>query len=317
MSLNLNLDAQALGQCLTVAQKIAIRNALTKIKLQEKLDDIRFWGKINGAQSDYFIAVSTSITNTIAKSFYWSNDEGATFAQLPAPDEFVSAKAPKLRGAMLSGNPALKHKDPDAPPKVDEDGQPIEEDSDEEEEEEEEEPPVDEDEVDEDGNPIVRPPPPRRLTELERLSFAVRQIDSNTSLVPRGSIYMTATGELVPNTSFSGLSLEQARSLSSFQLLRPPQNAATLAAIRRAGVTNHHDCLDALAPAHSAAAGGSSKPSALEQWSLQVSESGLEVSLRSLLFPGFEFRLQAGSAQQHSGAYFGLGHKNEDLLFMI
>jgi len=45
---SLNLDAQALGQCLTVAQKLAIRNALLKIKLQEKLEDIRFWGKITG-----------------------------------------------------------------------------------------------------------------------------------------------------------------------------------------------------------------------------------------------------------------------------
>jgi hypothetical protein len=268
----------------------------------------------------WFLTVAFSVPVFLFSFISASNDEGATFAQLPAPDEFVSSKAPKLRGA-LSGNPALKHKDPDAGPKLDEDGQPIESD-DEEEEEEEEEEPVDEDEVDEDGNPVVRPPPPRKVSELERLSFAVRQIDASTSLVPRGAIYQTATGELRWNTSFTGLSIEQARQLNSFQLLRNPTLPATLAAIRKAGVTNHHDCLDALAPAHapassaSAAAGGAAGPKSGESWTLHVSESGLEVSLRSLLFPGFEYRLEAGS-NSYGGAYFGLGDKNDDLLFMI
>jgi hypothetical protein len=45
---SLNLDVSVLSQALTVAQKMAIRNALLKIKLQENLSDIKFWGKIMG-----------------------------------------------------------------------------------------------------------------------------------------------------------------------------------------------------------------------------------------------------------------------------
>ena len=131
---SLNLDVSVLSQSLTVAQKMAIRNALLKIKLQENLSDIKFWGKImgqtsehtattdarqsralpamtrcfvrccsricsraspmllalclfhcalccltcTGAQQDYFIAVSTSITNTITKKFYWRYAKAAT-----------------------------------------------------------------------------------------------------------------------------------------------------------------------------------------------------------------------------------------------
>lgn len=48
MSSSLNLDVTVLSQVLTVAQKLAIRNALLKIKLQENLSDIKFWGKIAG-----------------------------------------------------------------------------------------------------------------------------------------------------------------------------------------------------------------------------------------------------------------------------
>lgn len=305
MATGLNLDLSVLGQGLTIAQKLAIKNSLIKIKLQENKQDIRFWGKINGTQSDYFLAVSTSVSDSIQKDFYWSNDEGATFSQLPAPDDFVSSKAPKIRG-LFSGNPTLKHKDPDAPPPRDEDGNLIELDSDEEEEEEEEEA-FDEDEVDEDGNPIERPPPPRRLTELERLSFAVQQIEHDTGLVPRGSWYVTPTGEILRNPAFSGLSLEDARSLANYQLFRAPVLPATLAASRKAGVANHHAFLDTLA---------ASSAKLKHAWSMQVSEAGLEVSLRSLLYPGFEYQIEAGT-NSYAGAYFGTGEKNGDLLFML
>lgn len=305
MSSSLNLDLLVLGQGLTLAQKLAIKNALIKIKLQEKKQDIRFWGKINGTQSDYFLALSTTISDSISKQFYWSNDEGATFSQLPAPDAFVAAKAPKIRG-LFSGNPGFKHKDPDAPPPRDEDGNLIEEDEDEEEEEEEEQA-FDEEEVDEDGNPIERPPPPRRLTELERLSFAVQQIEHDTGVVPLGSYYVTATGDILRNPAFSGLSLDDARKLSSFQLLRTPILPQTLAATRKAGVANHHGFLDTLA-----LASGKAK----HTWSVHASDDGLEVSLRSLLYPGFEYRLEAGTLN-YQGGYMGTGEKNGDLLFML
>lgn len=261
-----------------------------------------------GAQQDYFIAVSTTITNAISKKFYYSNDEGATFAQLASADKFVRSKAPKIRG-MFSGNPSLKFKDPDAGPKLDEEGNPIELDEDEEEEEEEEEAPA-EDEMDEDGNPIPRAPIARKLNELERLSYCVATIDASTAIVPRGRIYMNALGDLIYNSAFEGLSLDESRKLSNFQLLRTPESPTTLAAIRRAGVANHHDCLDTLSPT----SGGGSKVK--NTWSLITSDSGLEVALRSLLFPGFEYHLEAGT-NNYSGAYFGLGEKNADLLFML
>jgi len=305
MSSSLNLQLSALGQRLTASQRLAAHSALTRIKLQEKVREIRLWGKINGLSADYFIAVATNIDTSISKSFYWSNDECATFSQLPAPDGWVSAKAPKLRG-MFSGNPAKKYKDPDAPPRINEDGEEEEEDEEEEEEEEEELPA--EDEVDEDGNPIVRAPPPRRLTELERLSYNVREIENETCIVPRGLYYLTATGSIQRNPNFGGLSVDESRAFDNFLLLRDAIHPDTLASIRKMGVANHHDFLDRIVPKNSKAKG---------TWSLHVSDSGLSVSIRSLVYSGFEYQLESGSSDQFGGAYFGLGEKNQDIMFMV
>ena len=52
-------------------------------------------------------------------------------------------------------------------------------------------------------------------------------------------------------------------------------------------------------------------------WSLHIDDSGLLILLRSLEWPGFEYRLQAGSTHAFDGAYFGTGEHNDDLLFML
>lgn len=43
-------------QGLSVSQRVAVKNALLKLKLQLQLHHIDFWGKINGTSSDYLIA---------------------------------------------------------------------------------------------------------------------------------------------------------------------------------------------------------------------------------------------------------------------
>jgi len=52
-------------------------------------------------------------------------------------------------------------------------------------------------------------------------------------------------------------------------------------------------------------------------WVMRVGESGLDVKLRSLVWPGYEFSCTVGSPNEFGGAYFGTGEKNHDLLFML
>ena len=71
MSSLFNLDATAMGGCLTTAQRVGIKNALYRLQIHERLDDVQFWGKINGSEADYFIAVATTLNTSIHKHFYW------------------------------------------------------------------------------------------------------------------------------------------------------------------------------------------------------------------------------------------------------
>jgi hypothetical protein len=52
-------------------------------------------------------------------------------------------------------------------------------------------------------------------------------------------------------------------------------------------------------------------------WCLQHDDSGAKHTLRSLVWPGFEFCVESHNASSGYGAYFGTGEKNRDVLFMV
>lgn len=278
------LSSEFLGFSLNTAQSLAIRTSLSKLRINENNPNITFWGKINGTTRDYFIARGVSISDNITKTFYFSADDGLTFAKLPEIDDFIMEKSAAVSG-MFTGNPSLIYKDPNAPQ--------------EEEEEEEEE---DEDEQDE---PKQADPSKRKLKELERLSHAVVQIDFDTCVVPRGASLLTPTGLIQDNMSFRGLSSAQSTQLSNYLLMRDARNPKTLARIRKLGVSNNVDFLDAV---------GEGQPSGV--WIVQTDEGGTQTRVRSLVWPGYEFKLEANSSN-YGGAYFGSGLKNQDVMFML
>jgi hypothetical protein len=72
---SLHLDVTVLSHTLTTAQKLSIKNALLKVKLQEHLPAIHFWGRIQGASADYFLALATDVGQNITKKFYWRSGE--------------------------------------------------------------------------------------------------------------------------------------------------------------------------------------------------------------------------------------------------
>ena len=66
-----NLDLSVLGGCLSTAQRLAVKNALYRLQINERLQDVRFWGKVHGTQQDYLIACNTRTDTNVTKSFYW------------------------------------------------------------------------------------------------------------------------------------------------------------------------------------------------------------------------------------------------------
>jgi hypothetical protein len=281
----------ACGQGLSLNQRLAVSNAIKNLKLNEQLQDISFWGKIAGKERDYLIAQSVAVSTKIAKQHFFSHDDGLTFAKLPDLDAFIIEQAPLHKG-RFTGNPSLKLRDPTKTSNPD--------DPDFEEDEEEEEY-----YEDEDGERRV---PDRRLTEMERLAFAVNRIEHDTCVTPLGAWVMTATGAISKNFAFSGLDHAAAAKLASYGLFRAPALERTLATIHKMGVANCPDFLDSLAE---------QKPEGA--WALVPTAAGDAVALRSLAWPGFEFKLTVGEpiGQGWSRAYFGTGEPNEDLAFML
>jgi hypothetical protein len=62
--------------------------------------------------------------------------------------------------------------------------------------------------------------PPKNLTELDRLSVVVHDIDNACSTVPKGALKYTPLDTVVFNEAFKGLQNEGARLLSNWQHFR-------------------------------------------------------------------------------------------------
>jgi len=284
-------DVSCGGQSLNIAQRLAVASALTKLKVNEKLTQVTFWGKITGVSNDYLIAASVAASTSVAKRFYFSADGGVTFARLTPADEWVRDKAKnvfsKVAALLFTGNPAHEYRDPNAPPEDPDQKSPA-------------------------GTPPQSPKEPkpvdpskRKMTELERLSYTVETIERATCVVPRGVWYLTPTGDIQTNPQFRGLTSFESKRLESFSLFRAPEHASTLARVRAQGLHNCIDFLDRI---------GDDTDKGV--WSLQTDESAQTVTLRHFEWPGFEFTHNIGSTAC-TRAYFGNGEKNADVNFML
>jgi len=311
----LGVDGVACNRCLSAVERVAVSNSLIKLRANEAsnnvgkaLDDtvlLDVWGKVYGSSADYIIVQQVKLAQTIQKSYYWSNDGGVTFASLVSVDEWVSGRAP-LINSTLTGNPSNKYRDPTKPKPLDGETDQGSEDEEEEDEEEEEETGSNDDQSDTDPAKQKKVKE-RKLLEIERLAFIVQSIDHDCSLVPQGLYVLQPTGDIAVNQAFKGLSALSCRKLESYCVFRGAERPHTLARIRKMGTQNIVDFLDQIVP----------QPNNLKDtWSVVSDESGLKVSVRSLVWPGFEFKAEACSTR-FGGGYYGYGIKNQDLLFML
>jgi radial spoke head protein 9 len=142
-------------------------------------------------------------------------------------------------------------------------------------------------------------------TEAHRLAFAVGSIDSDCSIVPRGAYIVDASHQAMTNASFNGLSAGDAQSLGSYFHFRDPVKLPRKGVLETKKMVKATDFLDPI---------NEDNPQGC--WSLQTSENGQTVTLRSLLWPGYYFYHNIGTSD-YGGAYFGDGRKNSAILFML
>jgi len=124
-------------------------------------------------------------------------------------------------------------------------------------------------------------------------------------IVPRSAYVKSATGEVLPNRHFEGLSPLDAVKLGSYQHLRRAERPLSKAVLERATFERAIDFMDTIED---------DIPKGC--WSVQLERGSGLVSIKSLLWLGYFFYHVPGS-RQYGSVYVGTGEKNIDLPFML
>jgi len=278
------------GYVLNCQETTALQAGLTILRSKEKYDNIYLWGKIFGQKADYYIAygLRDSDFEFPSKNFYVAMEgkgvEGteppiADFEFQPlnrlteeAADRIIELGADKI---FTGVHTTLL------------------------------EPPVDPDAAADPSPEGEQPPAPPSLTELDRLSQVVQEIDFDTAAVPKGAFALNEAHMVVPSSDFKGLGLTEAKALASYVHFRAPTSVACLRALARTDVQFYSNFLDPLKE---------DLPKGC--WAVRQDPSVSLVTLRSLNWPGYCSYHIPGS-NKFGGLYFGYGQKNKDLPFIL
>ena len=249
------------GLTLSIPERIQLETTLDQLRQDIKCDEIYFWGKILGAEKDYYIAMAVYFKSHKyfpSKHFYFTQSTTFSFSELPQIHKHHLPFFGKHNSYFI-GNPdiilekfASKEKN---------------------------------------------------LTEGDRLSYVVRKIDSETSIVPVGSVKLLPNKELRLNDNFEGLTKEEVADLNMFCHFRKIRTQDKVESVLTGKAVFEFDFLDSV-DNH-------------VYWSLQVDEgTGTVANIRSLVWPGYYF-YHVANTKRYGGVYYGYGIKNEDINFLI
>ena len=145
----------------------------------------------------------------------------------------------------------------------------------------------------------------KNFTELDRLSLVVNLIAQDTNIVPLGAYRMIPTHELVPNPDFRGLKVNESKKPENFVHLRAPCLPEKKILIESDKALEKVDFMDAICcdPIKGS-------------WSIQTDESSTEITVRSLVWPGYVGYHRTNSTV-FGGAYMGSGICVHDLAFLL
>lgn len=123
---------------------------------------------------------------------------------------------------------------------------------------------------------------------------------------------MIPTHELACNPNFKGLKIDQSKNLNNYVHLRAPKLSdkklliCTHLFIKESGKA--FECDNFLDPL--------SEDEVKKSWSLQTDESRTEITIRSLIWPGY-LGYHRTNSNIFGGVYMGNGCRSQDLPFII
>ncbi|NXT72319.1 RSPH9 protein, partial [Chaetops frenatus] len=242
-----------------------------RVQRDYRFDRVWFWGCIQGVRGAYYIAEGLGPNRAAPRSRLYSLNCVDWSLLTPATKEML-ALAKQVKG-RFQGDPSYEYSlaeiNAEAAARLIEGGK----------------------------EPVIK--------EEARLIATIEEIDRAVGIVPRGAFVKTPLGSVHENRHFEGLSLVEAKKLSSYFHFTEPVNLKNKTLLEKADLDPSTDFLDSLE--HDIPRGS---------WSIQLEKGGTVVVLRSLLWLGLTF-YHVPMTKQFGYVYFGTGEKNLDLPFML
>ena len=278
---NMREISAANGVCLSLIEKLKLETTLDQLKSDIKCDEMLFWGIIYGAEKDYYIAKALYYKGNPEfpkKKYYFCSSSNFIFSQLPDIQAHHIQNFHKFNTYFI-GNPdiILEKYDSENNSNLD-------------------------DELSGDTfKPKIKK---KNMTETDRLSFVVRAIDRDCSVVPVGGFKMLPINELRRNDLFEGLNSEDLDKKEKYVHFRPVENQEKKDKIAMGKAIFDFEFLDSIVD-----------DPIKDSWSIHVDSTKTISTLRSLVWPGY-FAFCKANSDQFGGVYIGYGIKNIDIPFM-
>ena len=269
------------GVCLSLVERLKLETVLDQLKSDIKCDEMQFWGIIYGSEKDYYIAKALYYKGYPyfpKKKYYFCSSSNFIFSELPSVYPHHIPDFHKFNTYFI-GNPdiILEKYDSENNSNLD-------------------------DELSGDTfKPKIKK---KNMTETDRLSFVVRAIDRDCSVVPVGGFKMLPINELRRNDLFEGLNSEDLDKKEKYVHFRPVENQEKKDKIAMGKAIFDFEFLDSIVD-----------DPIKDSWSIHVDSTKTISTLRSLVWPGY-FAFCKANSDQFGGVYIGYGIKNIDIPFM-
>lgn len=278
------------GVCLALNERIGIETALDELKMQIQSDEVLFWGKVLGVEKDYYIALALYYKNKEfpLKRFYFALSDTFVFSELPQIHKHHLRHFKKYNTYFI-GNPDtilekyVSHH-----------------------QQQQHQQPLTSYEIEKAiaSGKFIPQNELKPLTECDRLSYVVRCIDNDTSVIPVGAMKMIPSNELRRDDNFSGLNADDVGDVRKYCHFRKAQKANKVELIEMGDAVFNSNFLDGL-----------NEDKVQHCWSVHVDNAKTVCNIRSLVWPGY-FAYHKTNTNMYGGCYIGYGYKVKDIAFM-
>ena len=264
---------------ISIEEQIKLKTTLDQLKCDIKAEEMLFWGKILGAEKDYYIALAIYYKGFKfpKKKFYFCSSSTFLFSELPEIQSHHLNEFSKFNTYFI-GNPDVILEKFSDKKSIN---------------------------IEEQMGDIFKPNLKlKNLTESDRLSFVVRTIEHDTSIVPLGGFKMLPINEIRRNDLFEGLSSDELDKIENYFHFRKIESQNKKDMIDMGKAVFDFSFLDSLSDDNLKGA-----------WSIQTDSAKTVCNIRSLVWNGY-FAYHKANTNLFGSVYIGYGIKNMDIPFM-